>query len=70
MEPAGLVKDDSVIPNVCSALAGILCGEHETKSVNTTSRSSNDNTEESSRNAQSYTTYDLFRKIKIWNDQC
>lgn len=59
------MKDGSVIPNVCSALAGILCGEHETKSVNTTPQSSNDNAEESSRNTQSCSTYDLFRKFKI-----
>ena len=36
MEPAGHLKDDSVIPNVYSALAEVLCREHGTKSVSTT----------------------------------
>lgn len=48
----------------CSAPAAVLCREHEMKSVSTTPQSSNNNAKESSRNTQSYSKYDLFRKTK------
>lgn len=41
MEPAGHVKDGSVIPNIWRAFAGVLCRGHETKSVSSIPQSSN-----------------------------